>query len=1111
MKFFSSALDFIRNRRNVEVTETISDGENSTELDFSTKNYVKESFSVLIVEPLSKYTLKILRSISFVISGTLIGVACAALFFITIMQFGALENTILSSLIISKIEKAMPDSDLSIKSANLHWNRQKNTFEIELKRVRLDDFRVPSIVIVPNYTKSFTSQKLVIDDISIVNPKISIGLSDDWETVYLNPNLEKGGNDKMQLEPVSQFKDAIKNILDKNSLVKLVNAAVIISENGVDWHLKNLSCEQTVGEQYPRSINFSMNFPLQNYTSNFGISLTGPVAKNSEKLSYNVKIESINPAILNKCVAERNAPLPHEIFSVLEGYNIPVSGNIKLNLASGKLVDGSFDFVGSGGSVRLPNKNIFSLNFGRKIDAGSISGTFSRDNLKIDSVNLQYGNTGMRLTGVSIPLYDYSALDVANIDGTLRFSNVNINEINTLFPESITKSVRTTFERYLPNFKLESFKVDLKGPIALDNRALDQELSVLHGVFKISDAQIPLGKHNVSNINAVGVIANDGLDVKLSSAQFGNTKINSGTFFLSNRDDSWIGKINADVAIDDITGYASDISPKLASMPINQLNLKGIANLDLSLVRVEGDKGLSQNLPFRIVEGNGVLRSENNTSELSLAWNSDKLSVKGHVNSGKEKIDILLNENLVNKSGNSSFTFYSHSNFLETMLPLITKYAAGNYVLNLTNHWTGGREQLSLNMDLRDALLNLPVLGNFKNKRDKGNFTMHISKNAGKVENCDLDIKSESNSVKGNVEFDQNGNLSKLILDEVNTPPCVAKINFMRKENNKFAFSAIGDVFDVTKVSELVNMLEPTINIDAYINFKNIRLFDSHEVRNVKGNLNIANRKIVGGDCYAVFGEDSTLALTAKDIPNSNDYVLSFSASDAGEFCKYLKLSNTIKGGNMNVVVKSSKTSDKSLSGVFEMKDFIVRNNPKLNKLLSLSTTNLLQDSESVSVGFNSCMFNFTLADNQLIVESGRAVSPTVSISFHGNYDRLSDDLNLSGYSVPMATVLNGQNADGALASNYVLKGQWNDNMLSVKPLKMVRNEVLRRLFGNLLPIQTESYVTTEITVPLSQPDSPAVAKDPFANGAFDKKPQTIQKKATTRIVNGVRVTRGHR
>ena len=78
MSLFSSAVDLIKRKVKRQDTEVLSP---ETELDFDTRNYVKESFSVMIVQPVSSYLMKAFRVTSFVITGGLIGLIASIVLF----------------------------------------------------------------------------------------------------------------------------------------------------------------------------------------------------------------------------------------------------------------------------------------------------------------------------------------------------------------------------------------------------------------------------------------------------------------------------------------------------------------------------------------------------------------------------------------------------------------------------------------------------------------------------------------------------------------------------------------------------------------------------------------------------------------------------------------------------------------------------------------------------------------------------------------------------------------------------------------------------------------------------------------------------------------------
>ncbi|MDR1982499.1 MAG: hypothetical protein LBQ08_01730 [Holosporaceae bacterium] len=1112
MSFLSNAVKSISRRKKDPTGETWRGDQailqdEILEQNFSLRNYVKESFSMLIVKPLSGHVLKIIRSTSLLIIGISTGVAIALLCLGILMQFGSIENTVLSFLIQNKLEKLVPESDLSMKSAMLSWNTDAGAIEIVMSRVRLDDLSIPNVTILPDYKKSLKQQRLIVKSVSFMNPRISLGIENDFKTIYLNPNLEKGGDNKALLEPLSTLNNC-RNIFDDGTVVKLVNASLSIAENGVIWKLNNVYCEHKIGENFPKIVDFSTLFPEQGHASNINL----VKSEMGDKTTYDVKIESLNPFALSSAFARRNIPIDNRIFMAIDGYNLPVSGKLKLNFEGKRFEGGTFDLIGSTGSIKLPTRSTLSLNLGKRIDNGSISGSFLENKAKIDSISISYGNSGLQLTGIEVPLSEFKCLDVANINGTLSLTNIDVHEMETILPDNISRSAVFIFKNYLEGFKLELFKIDINGTIAFGNRSSGEKLNIGQGIFKIKDAKIPIGEHIVSNVTATGVICDDGFDIKLSNALFRKTKINHGSFFISNKDNSWIGKINADVSISDINACARDVSPKLASMPFEKMHMKGNANIDMKLVRVEGDNLLNKNLPFRIIEGEGVIKSDRNTKELRLSWNNGRLLISGEVNTGKNKISIKMDEDIASNSGNGEFCFVSNSDFLDELIPNASKLCSGDYVLKINSSWKNKFEEYDVELDLKDATMFIPMVGDIKSQNEDGRFVAHVVKNNGNFEFSKMFLDTKNSKIGGKMALDGRGNLLKCSLDEFIINGSSAKINVLREGNN-ILFSAVGDYLDASRMFSSVfidNQVDPYTTISAYINLKEANVFNDIKVKNIKGSLDIRSGKVIGGACYAVIGEDTTLALAAKDINGTSDILLSLSASNAGDFLKYLKVTDTVSGGSLNFVIKSSKKGDQSLSGVFEMGDFIVKNNTQLIKLVSLSSTSWLSGADSTTVGFNFLVGNLSITKDTVIIENGKAIGPTICISFNGPYDRINDNFDVSGILVPMSAILGNQNSSGVLTANYQITGSLGMPMISVKPLKIIDNYVVNETFGNMLPIMFSNGGINNSIAPSAEN-----LKDPFSQGAFDRVAKEIKqppKPTTRRSVNdkfGIKITRG--
>ena len=1089
MSFFSNAVRLIRRKevKDSQSSEKVANNSEYTELngslqlDFSLRNYAKESFSVLIVRPLSLYVQKILRTCAFLISGILVGGLVALISCLIALQFGSVENTVISAFLLNKIEKMLPDYDLSIKSAMLHWNSETSSVEINLNKIRFDDFFIPRVSILPDYAESFKQQRFIAKTISIVRPKISLDIADDFQTISVSPNFAKGGKNKAYFEPISSVMSVKDSLIGTNSnaVIKLVNADVSILENGVRWDLQNLYCEHKLGENVPSIIDFRAVLPKQSYSS------AVRMVKSADNLNYDVKINSLNPSVIYDSFVKRKTAI-EKFLPLIQGYNLPVSGDIKVALNPDySLKKGVFNLVTSSGSIRLPNRNTLSLNLGKRIDNGSISGRIYSDKMLIDFINVSYGNSGVQLTGLSVPLSDFNFLDVANVDGTLSLTSVNTKEMYTILPHNISKSIIPIFQNYLPGFRLDLLKFDLKGAITFGDRLNDEKLSISQGIFKIHDAKISIGEHVATNVDATGSIKSDGVDVKVTNALFGKAKINSGVFFISNQDNSWIGRVNTDVAVEDISTYAPGISDKFASFPIGKLGIKGLAKVDLKVVRVAGNE-LGENVPpFIMVEGDGAISSEDNTKQFKISWDEKGLSAVGDIESGKIGTHFKIEEDFIKNTGTSEFKFKGESAFFTEFFPFIADKMRGNFDMTITNSWNDRGEDFDIYADLNNANMFLPVIGSVKLNNEQGTFSTHVHKYPDRIVLSQMYLDTPKTKFKGQVTTDNNWNVTECVIENVVSDGIAADISVLKKNDKKTIISLVGDIFDASKLINMIERADKNTWLVTYLNLKELTINGNSKIKNVKGTVDILGGKIVKGACIGVIGE-STVALNTSDVKDGGDYLLSISASNAGDFLKAIGIGDTISGGSLNLVMKSSKLSDGSMSGAFEMDNFLIKNSPQLTKLISLSSPNYLMGTDLI-VGFNNCTGSIIVVNGKIKLDNCKAVGPTVAISLGGEYDRINDNWNIAGILLPTSSA-NNRNVSELLAANFNITGSYWNPSLSVNTPKFVPSSTLSDLFGDMVPLLNNdyNYIRREDS-DLIAPPATDVIKDPYAQEAFDR------------------------
>ena len=1106
MSFFSNAVRFIRKKeeRASQNDEKIignteySEIDNSLELDFSTKNYVKESFSVLIIKPLSSCMHKILRSCSFLITGTLVGGFIALVGCLIALQFGSVENSVISVFLLNKIEQMLPDYDLSIKSAMLHWNSDIGTVEIDLNKVRFDDLFIPRVAIIPDYSESFKQQRFIAKEISIIKPKISIDVADNFQTITFNPNLAKGGTNRAYFEPISIIKNVKDSLIGSNSdaKIKLINADVSIIENGVHWNLQNLYCEHDLVDDLPSVLDFRTILPKQNYSSNINI------VKNSEGSVYNVKISSLNPSIIYEAFVGRQTPI-EKFMSLIKGYNLPVSGDIKIAVKPDySLKEAQFNMFASNGSIGLPNRNTLSLNLGKRIDNGNISGKIYSNKMLIDHIKISYGNSGVQLSGISVPMSDFRFLDVANVNGTLSLNNVNTEEIRDILPYNLSKTMIPTFQNYLPGLRLDFLKFDLKGAIYFGDRVSEEKLIIGQGVFKIHNAQFPIDGRLVTNIDATGTIKTDGFDVKISNAVFDKTKINSGIFFISNRDDSWIGRIKAELPIEDIAPYAPHISEKFASFPLEKLNIGGMAKVDLKLLRVAGDNLSDKSMKFRMLEGNGYITSKDNTKQFHISWNEKGLSAIADITDGKEDTHLKIKEDFLNNKGHAYFKFNGESRFLTAFMPIFAKNLHGNFNMEVGNYWDARGEDSDISINLVNASMQLPVIGSVKVNNEIGTFRTHIHKYPDRIVMSKIALDTPKTQIKGQITTDNDWNLTEFVADKLVAENMSATVSILKKNSKKLIVSLVGDRFDAIKLIGAISQMNKDMKLVTYLNLKELIFNGMHKMTNVKGNLEILGHKVIEGACIGVIGE-STVVLSTSDMKDGNNYLLSISASNAGNFFQALGFGTSIQGGSLNLVMKSSKLTDSSMSGGFELNDFIVSNNPQLTRLISLSSPNYINGTNLVA-GFNTCAGSIFITNKMIKIENCKVVGPTIAVSISGDYDRVNDNLNFNGLLLPTTTGINNR-SNGLLSANFSISGSYWNPSLSVKTPKIVPSDTLLDVFGNLVPILNVDYTDNkhndyDITPPVS---NITTIKDPYSQNVFDRinpeepmaKKQAIKKK----------------
>ena len=192
------------------------------------------------------------------------------------------------------------------------------------------------------------------------------------------------------------------------------------------------------------------------------------------------------------------------------------------------------------------------------------------------------------------------------------------------------------------------------------------------------------------------------------------------------------------------------------------------------------------------------------------------------------------------------------------------------------------------------------------------------------------------------------------------------------------------------------------------------------------------------------------------------------SARDAGALVSFIDLYKHMEGGNLAATMQ---LNDDTLSGNLEIHDFVLRDEPAIERLVATSTTLSApgQDTEAArridagAVEFSRLKVNFERAGSHLELRDATMYGPQIGLSVDGWLDYSHDRVGMKGTFVPAYAVnnlfsqipvfgmfLGGKSNEGLLAITFNISGQASQPTLNINPLSVIAPGFLRNIFGVL-------------------------------------------------------------
>ena len=192
-------------------------------------------------------------------------------------------------------------------------------------------------------------------------------------------------------------------------------------------------------------------------------------------------------------------------------------------------------------------------------------------------------------------------------------------------------------------------------------------------------------------------------------------------------------------------------------------------------------------------------------------------------------------------------------------------------------------------------------------------------------------------------------------------------------------------------------------------------------------------------------------------------------AQDAGALVSFIDLYKHMEGGQLAATMQ---LNDEILSGNLEIRDFVLRDEPAIRRLVATSAT-LTAPGENTAaarridgdaVDFRQLKVNFERDGSRLDLHDATMYGPQIGLSVDGWLDYSHDGVALRGTFVPVFALnnlfsqipvfgmfLGGKSNEGLLAITFNISGAASSPQLSINPLSAVTPGFLREVFGALV------------------------------------------------------------
>ena len=337
-------------------------------------------------------------------------------------------------------------------------------------------------------------------------------------------------------------------------------------------------------------------------------------------------------------------------------------------------------------------------------------------------------------------------------------------------------------------------------------------------------------------------------------------------------------------------------------------------------------------------------------------------------------------------------------------------------------------------------------------------FTFYKNAKVTRLENLALD--GGGVNVKGTIELDGSGDVTSADFPVFSlSEGDKASVKADRAADGALRVVMRGDVYDgrnfvksaMSGERESGRQKQPDIDLDVKLGV--VAGYNGEALRGLSLRLSRRSGRVRSFNLESKVGRDSPLMGDMRVRARDNHAVLFFETSDAGALFRLTDFYPRMHGGQMWIAMDPPAQDHPMQSGTLYIHDFVVRNEPALQRVLSNAP-----NAPGAGVDFAELHADFTRGAGRMSIRDGIVRGPVIGITVEGQIDYARNDTHLRGTFVPfyglnnmfgqipiVGIFLGGGSNEGLLGITYEAVGPPSAPRVNINPVTAIAPGLLRK------------------------------------------------------------------